>query len=312
MDLYFKPGDWVENRRGGRRGRPLLLRALGFAALLAVGFWIRSLLPAKAVPAVSGRWPWATKTMVTLYFSSGPFLFPVSRRMPSDDGLPRAAMQALLDGPREGSGLRSPVPQGAEILSFGLADGVVHVDLSAAVLRGNGDTQPMETAIVETLTALPGVTGVSVSVEGKPLLRSAHRTPLLYYASANGLVAVPASATNPRNALGSYLTGPPDAQLTGLPADVRLLSYNYDAGDSMLSLNFSYTPSLHALALDKPTRMRTVLLGLIAGLTEFPEVRAVYLDFEGHSRLGLGECSDLLQTPQARPALLNDERLLGS
>ena len=64
------------------------------------------------------------------------------------------------------------------------------------------------------------------------------------------------------------------------------------------------------LALDNPARMRTVLLGLIASLTEFPEVRAVRLDFGGHTRLGLGECSDLLGTPQPRPELLNDERFL--
>jgi len=57
--------------------------------------------------------------------------------------------------------------------------------------------------------------------------------------------------------------------------------------------------------------MRLLLLGLIASLTEFPSVGAVRLDFEGQSRLGLGQCSDLLRTPQKRPELLNDERLLG-
>jgi hypothetical protein len=64
------------------------------------------------------------------------------------------------------------------------------------------------------------------------------------------------------------------------------------------------------LALDKPERMRLVLLGLIATLTEFPVVRTVQIDFQGQTRLGLGQCSDLLRTPQPRPQLLNDERLL--
>ncbi len=53
-----------------------------------------------------------------------------------------------------------------------------------------------------------------------------------------------------------------------------------------------------------------VLLGLITSLTEFSPVRTVRLDFEGRTRLGLGQCGDLLRTPQPRPESLNDERLL--
>ncbi len=42
----------------------------------------------------------------------------------------------------------------------------------------------------------------------------------------------------------------------------------------------------------------------------FPEVEAVRLDFESHNALGLGQCADLLRTPQAWPDILNDERIL--
>jgi spore germination protein GerM len=160
------------------------------------------------------------------------------------------------------------------------------------------------------MTALPGVTSVSLSVEGKPFVESAGRAPLLYYASANGLLAVPVSATTPRAALTTYLSGPPDQALTGLPSDVRLLSYEHDPAGGSLSLNLSYSPSVRTLALEQPERMRMVLLGLITGLTEFSSVRTVRLDFQGQTRLGLGQCSDLLRTPQPRPELLNDERLL--
>ncbi len=265
----------------------------------------------KAAPGLAGWWPWTSSTMVTLYFADGRFFSPVSRRMPNNEDLPRAVLQALLAGPRAGSGLRNPIPPGVEIRSFQLAGGVAQVDLSAAVLVEQGDTHTVETAIVETLTALPGVTSVSLSVEGESLTESAKRVPLLYYASANGLVAVPVSATSPRAALTMYLAGPPDPELTGLPPDVRLLTYEYDPADGLLSLNFTYTPSVRELALDNAARMRLLLLGLITTLTEFSTVRAVQLDFEGQSRLGLGQCSDLLRTPQPRPALLNDERLLG-
>jgi hypothetical protein len=95
-----------------------------------------------------------------------------------------------------------------------------------------------------------------------------------------------------------------------MPSDVRLLTYAYDAAERLVSVNFTYSPGVRALALDQPERMRTLLLGLITSLTEYPGVRAVRLDFEGQTRLGLGQCSDLLRTPQPRPQLLNDERLL--
>ena len=98
--------------------------------------------------------------------------------------------------------------------------------------------------------------------------------------------------------------------MTGLPSDVRLVGYAHDPADGSLSLNFSYTPSVRMLALEHPERMRLLLLGMIASLTEFPSVQTVRLDFEGQTRLGLGQCSDLLRTPQPRPELLNDERLL--
>jgi len=261
-------------------------------------------------PGLAAWWPWGTTTTVTLYFADGRFLFPVSRQMPVNDDLPRATLQALLAGPSQGSGLTSPIPPGVEIRSIKLAGGVAQVDLSAAFLVKHGDTRAAETSIVETMTALPGVTLVALSVEGRSLSELAKRVPLLYYASANGLVAVPAWVTNPRAALTMYLSDPPDPAVTSLPRDVQLLKYEYDSADGLLALNFTYTPSVRALALEKPERMRLLLLGLIAGLTEFPEVRAVRLDFGGQARLGLGQCSDLLRTPQPRPALLNDERLL--
>lgn len=243
---------------------------------------------------------WTASPAVTLYFTDGRFLFPVSRRVSKNDDVPRAALQALLAGPAANSGLASLIPPGVEIRSFQLAGDVARIELSRALLDDLG-----ETAIVETMTSLPGVS--SVQLNGK----SVDRTPLLYYASAKGLVAVPARVTTPRDAVTSYLQTPAAPDLTGLPPDVRLLNDGYDPARGLVSLNFTYTPSVRSLALDQPERIRTVLLGLIASLTEFPMVRAVQIDFEGRTRLGLGQCSDLLRTPQPRPGLLNDERLLG-
>lgn len=282
---------------------------LGLVVLAGVGVGVRNLAQTLS-PGFAARWPWTTTT-VTLYFSDGRFIVPVSRRMTRNVDLPRATLQALLDGPAARSELTNPVPEGVEIRSFELREGAAHIDLSSAFLGESSHTRAAEAAIVETMTALPGVTSVSLSVAGKPIVDSASRAPLLYYASANGLVAVPVSATTPRAALTTYLSGPPDRALTGLPSDVRLLSFEHDPAHGSLSLNFSYTSSVRTLALEQPERMRLALLGLITSLTEFSPVRTVRLDFEGQTRLGLGQCSDLLRTAQPRPELLNDERLLG-
>ena len=302
-NLTDKSSSLIIHCRAGRKmgGRTnALSRFLLLASLVGAGFWLRSLAPTKAAAGLAGWRAWTTPPAVTLYFADGGFLFPVSRRMSNTDDAPRAALQALLAGPAASSGLASPIPPGVEIRSFDLAGGVARIELSGALLGDLG-----ETAIVETMTALPGVSSVELNGE------SVDRTPLLYYASAKGLVAVPAPVTTPRDAVTSYLHAPPAPDLTGLPPDVRLLNDEYDPARGLVSLNFTYTSSIRSLALDQPQRIRNVLLGLIASLTEFPMVRAVQIDFEGRTRLGLGQCSDLLRTPQPRPGLLNDERLLG-
>ena len=260
---------------------------------------------------LAGLWPQAAAPMVTLYFGAGPFLIPVSRRLPASDALPRMALEALLAGPSQTSGLVDAIPRDVKIRSFAVSGGVAVIDLSAGFLGAKSENPVAQNALVETMTALPGVRSVSLSVEGKPLVLSAERVPLLYYASAHGLVAVPVSANTPRDTVAQYLSGPPDPSLTGLPADVQLLGYNYNPNGRLVSLSFTYKPSIRVLALETPERMRFVLLGLIASLTDLPQVDAVQLDFEGRTRLGVGQCSDLLRTRQPKPELLNDERLLG-
>ncbi len=289
----------------------VFLRGVLLTTVLGAGLWVRSLPPlhmAAAGPAA--WWPWTRPSVATLYFADGRFLFPVSRRLATTDDMPLATLEALLDGPGAGSGLTSPIPEGVRIRSFTVSDGVARIDLSSD-FAGEDEASAAKAAIVETMTAVPGVRSVALSIEGNGPARSATRTPLFYYASANGLVAVPAAAQTARDAVIAYMAGPPDPALTGIPRDVRLLRYEYEPDDGLASLDFAYTSSIRTLALEKPDIMRSVLLGLIASLTEFPGVRAVRIDFDGHARLGLGECSDLLRTPQPRPRLLNDERLLG-
>ena len=83
----------------------------------------------KVAPGLAAAWPWGTTTTATLYFVDGRFLFPVSRRMPASDDLPRAALEALLAGPSAGSGLTSPIPPGVEIRSFKRRHGACSVSV---------------------------------------------------------------------------------------------------------------------------------------------------------------------------------------
>ena len=285
--------------------RRTIARLTALAVLLALGWWLRTLEPLHLTAAVV--WPW-TSTTITVYYADGPFLFPVSRRLPSAADLPRASIEALLAGPPVQTGLSSTLPAGLTFQGLDVKDRVAHVRL-AGPAQAVRDAPLAVPAVVATLTRVPGITGVALTVDGLPMTDAAARAPLLYYPSARGLVAIPTAASDPRAALDAFLGGPPSPDLTGLPPDARLLGAELDA-DHVFALRFAYTPSLRVLALERPDRMRFLLLGLIATLTGYPEVRAVHLDFGGQSRLGLGECSDLLRTPQSRPALLNYERLL--
>ena len=286
-----------------------LLWVLGLATAIGAGIWIRTLPPGRLLAADFQRWPWQAGTTINLYFADRGLLFPVSRRLPATDQLPRAALEALLAGPRRSGRVKSAIPSGVEIRAFALEGGAARIDLSRPLGDGNQEQLALA-SITQTLLRVPGVRSVAVSVQGHRIGARSSPTPLLYFPSAEGLVAVPGAATDARAALAAYLSGPPASDLSGVPSDVRLLTYDYDASDRLLSIGFTYTPSVRTLALERPERTRMLLLGLIATLTEFAEVRAVRLDFGGQSRLGLGECSDLLRTPQPRPALLNDERLI--
>src|SRR6266581_227839 len=100
-------------------GRSFFLRMLVLFSLIGVGLWLRSLESAKGI--IDGQtWaPWSKTTTVTLYFSDGRFLFPVSHRMPADSDLPRAALQALLNGPGSRD-LENPIPHEVQLRSFAL------------------------------------------------------------------------------------------------------------------------------------------------------------------------------------------------
>lgn len=302
-----------------RRGRHRVRTAVLVVGLIAVGWAARSVAVDGSDSAVVRWLPWMSRTSITLYFgeSSGEGLVPVSRTVSRGEMSGEVLVAELLGGPAAGTGLRPLAPEGTTVRSVTMTDGVLTVDLS-------GDPAALEDALVLTslwhsLTSWSAVERVELSIDGVPVDLDTVPGHLVFFwdAGRDLLVGFPTPAANPREAIDEFLTGPVDggpgtpSRLIGLPDDVRLVAYDFNPSSGLLTLDFSYVPSVRAFALDQPEGMRRVLEGLITTMTSgFPEVGGVYLDFEGQATLGLGQCADLLRTLQLRPEILNDERLL--
>jgi spore germination protein GerM len=124
-------------------------------------------------PAVNPESPEASAGGVELYFAHGTvdrYLVPVTRALPPDRLGPEAALAELLAGPRAESGLERPVPPDVRLLGArmegGLAIGDFDDRLSDAFVLAGDDGEFIRTAIIATLTALPGVEGGAIEING--------------------------------------------------------------------------------------------------------------------------------------------------
>jgi hypothetical protein len=283
------------------------------AVAVAAGFVGRSIATGDAGDNPLLNWlPWLHRTPITLYFgeTTGEYLVPVSRTL-SRSAEPAEMVDAFLTGPEPGAGLRSLVAGGVSVREAVLDGTTLRVELEGEA--GAFDDPLAREALFQSLASWPGADDVEVTVGGAVLDDEGSSGHLVHFydEALDMLVAHPVPATSPREVLEVYLDGPGTAGLVGLPDDVRLLAFSLDRSRDLLSLDFTYLPSVRSLAVDHPQAMRRVLEGLIATLTTgFPEIGAVWLDFEGHEALGLGQCADLLRTAQTQPEVLNDERLL--
>lgn len=119
-------------------------------------------------------------TKVTVYFSDeqAMYLRPAAREVPADR--PAAGIvEALLAGPGPGeTGLRPTFPAGTRLRGVKLEGGVATVDFSQELVRNFGGGSAGELmlvySLVNSLTQLPGVHAVRLSVEGKPLETLGH------------------------------------------------------------------------------------------------------------------------------------------
>jgi len=291
-------------RRVGRTWSMILVVAALLAGLLG-----RSLITEGSDSSLVSWLPWMGRTSVTLFFSDGEYLVPVSRTVPRDEATPQALVDALLAGPADGTGLISLVPEGTVARSVSTDGSSLLVDLSGTYAT---DASPLShEAVYQSMRSWPGIDEVSVTIDGVPLETNTSGHLLYFYDETHDmLVAQTTNRVRIGDLVSAYLEGPHDPRLTGLPADIEALNVDLASND-LLTLGFTFRQSLRSFAVDHPESVRRVLEGLIATFsTGFPDVGGVLLDFEGHNTLGLGQCANLLNTAQLMPEVLNDERLL--
>lgn len=286
--------------------------------LLVLGLFLLGLV-ARSV-AVDGsnsflvRWlPWMQRSPVTFYYGDADrpaVLVPVSRTMDRDTTI-EDFLAEYLAGPSSGSGLMAVIPESVSVID-------AMVDGTTLTVNLTGDRDILDTPLIReslrrSLSSWKDAETVVVTIDGEDLgIAGSTGHVLFFYDEARDmLVAEPTDLEAPRDVLAAYLAGPQQQGLVGLPADVALLSFEFDTSRELLRLDFTFTESISEFALDHPNATRRVLEGLIATMTtEFPQFSGLYLDFEGHAALGLGGCADLLRSLQVTPETLNDERLL--
>ncbi|MDE3075374.1 MAG: GerMN domain-containing protein, partial [Chloroflexota bacterium] len=264
--------------------------------------------------------PWLSSPSVTVYFqdAAGGVFIPVTRHVSSREATPEGSVRQLVEGPRDRLRLAAPFPPGSRLTSFHIQDNVAVADVVAPPSAGAGRVSPTAAtqALADTLRGSSLIDRVRLLVNGTEAGDRPARSPndagrLIYYTAGPYLAPIPTAAASPRDAMEAYLDGPaPGSGLTGLPADVGLVAYRFDPASEVAYVNLTYTESVQQLALGDPVQLRRTFSGIVATLDQYPGVKAAVLDFQGHARLGLGQCADMLRTPQLMPAVLNDESAL--
>ncbi|MDO5300189.1 MAG: GerMN domain-containing protein [Clostridia bacterium] len=109
---------------------------------------------------------------VQMYFPAqdGRLLVPVSRTVYASDDVATAVFE-FLRGPKEDSGLETPLPDSVQLLGVSVQDGVVTInftkDFTQIAEQSDGGVQAMR-ALMMTCTRYPGIKKVKILVDGKP------------------------------------------------------------------------------------------------------------------------------------------------
>jgi germination protein M len=109
-----------------------------------------------------------------VWFHRGEQLFVVTRTEEATPRVGTAAVEALLAGPSEterAAGVQTQVPDGTQLLSLAVADGIATVDVTSEYESGGGTaSMTMRLAqVVCTLDQFPTVKGVLFELDGAPV-----------------------------------------------------------------------------------------------------------------------------------------------
>lgn len=112
--------------------------------------------------------------VVVYYYKKGSgaysYYVPVTKLVSGYENSAEAAMNALLEGPTDGSSLSSAFPQGTQLLGVQVNDGMAYVNFSEQILAKQGDRaaeNSMMKAVTLTLKEFPGVSKAKIFVNGK-------------------------------------------------------------------------------------------------------------------------------------------------
>jgi len=115
-----------------------------------------------------------TTTSITLYYQDGMgYLIPVTRQIPKQEGIARAAVNGLIDNSQNREelmyyGLYPVIPKGTEVRGIDIDDGIAEIDFNENIL--NYESAKAERniicSLVYTLTGFKTITGVKVLVNG--------------------------------------------------------------------------------------------------------------------------------------------------
>lgn len=227
-----------------------------------------------------------------------------------------AMVDALLHPTELREGLRCPFPAEAELLGWSLEGGTLHLDLSPDYDELEDFALTLANyCLTLTLSQLPGVERVSVTVAGHPL-SDGHWTEMdtsqaLLSGAEERPVEVSADLYFPRAAgrgLGmetraffltegdvlaeavtqALLTGPEDEELSSaIPAGTELLSLHLEDGVCIVNLSRSL---LDGLPADEGSQI-LLIYSIVNTLGNLTSVRAVCLQVDGVPLTSLGSVS---------------------
>lgn len=110
---------------------------------------------------------------VTLYFptSDNSALIQEDRGVPVSDGeILKACILALAEGPKA-QGLRTPIPEGTELIGISIKDKVAVVDFTGEFLHTGGlEEVTNRLSVVNTLTQIDGVEKVRLHIDGEDMI----------------------------------------------------------------------------------------------------------------------------------------------